>query len=213
MAYNNAIPNATDRITDSQQPLKDNFASISTFVGINHVQFDDASGGQGKHKWLAMPVQSPAPTGSFLAGEVGMYSFADTITLKNELYVNKTNQVTVTQIPATASSLSIKSAAVPADPGWTYLPSGILLRFGVVSGGPGTGLVTSVFNTGVGISPAFNNLLSMQLTLINSSTSDVDIAIRLVDFNAAQFRWLATKRSTSAVHTGVVAANFLAIGY
>lgn len=130
MAYNNAIPNATDRISDSQQPLKDNFASISTVVGINHVQFDDASGDQGKHKWLAMPVQAPAPTGSFLAGEVGMYSFLNLTTSKNELYINKTNQATVTQIPSTASILSITSNPANNANGWTYLPSGLLLKWG-----------------------------------------------------------------------------------
>lgn len=209
MAYNNAIPNATDRISDSQQPLKDNFASISTLVGINHVQFDDASGDQGKHKWLAMPVQAPAPTGSFLAGEVGMYSFLDTITTKNELYLNITHQATVRQIPSTSSSLSIVSSPGNNTEGWSYLPSGHLIRWGPVSG---NSLVTTTFATGVGVAPAFNELYSVQITPVWGTTSDVDFAVRLVDFTTAQFRWYVSKRTTTGAETTNRNINFLAIG-
>lgn len=212
MAYTATIPASTDIPSASQALLLANFAAINTVVGVNHVAFN--ASGEGKHKWVSLPVQGASPpAASFAAGEVGLYSFVDPTTLKNELYVNKTNQITATQIPATASQLSIKSAAVVADPGWTYLPSGILLRFGAVSVGSGSGVVTSVFNTGVGVAPVFNNVLSVQLTLINSSTSDVNISVRLIDFTAAQFRWFAANRTTGGAHTGAVAAHYLAIGY
>lgn len=213
MAYTNTIPGANDVPSQSQDLLLQNFAAIGTVVAVNHVEFN--ASGAGKHKWVSLPVQADSPpTSSFDAGEVGLYSFVNPITLKNELYVNKTNQVTATQIPATASTLSIKSAPVSGvDVGWSYLPSGILLKFGTVSVGAGGAVKTATFLTGIGVAPEFNTLLSVQLTLINSATSDVDISVRLIDFNKDQFRWFASKRTTLADYTGALEIHFLAIGY
>ena len=47
MAYLNNIPQATDRIKDSQPQILANFAEIQTLVGVNHVNFNAVD--QGKH--------------------------------------------------------------------------------------------------------------------------------------------------------------------
>jgi len=109
LAYNSAIPQATDKIKDSQSQILDNFAGIKTLVDVNHVTFDDPD--QGKHKFLTLPVQAASPpVGAFAAGETGFYSFLFPTTAKNEIYTNVTHQATVRQIPAGASYLSIDSA-------------------------------------------------------------------------------------------------------
>jgi len=90
------------------------------------------------------------------------------------------------------------------------LPSGILLRWGQVTGNQ---LVTVTFSTGVGVAPAFNEVFSIQLSPIDPTTGDVDFAVRLIDFSNTQFRFMVTKRTTFAVETTNRTVEFLAIGY
>src|SRR5438445_164595 len=54
MAYQSNIPQATDQLSVSQGDILNNFAALSTFLNINHVDF--ASGDQGKHKWVTLTV-------------------------------------------------------------------------------------------------------------------------------------------------------------
>ena len=69
MAYNNNIPLAADQLSVSQADLLNNFATISTYLNVNHVDFNGAD--QGKHKLLTLPVQTPAaPTVNL--GEFGI---------------------------------------------------------------------------------------------------------------------------------------------
>ena len=211
MAFTSNIPQATDRPNNSQSLLLNNFGAINTVVAINHVTFDDPSGDQGKHKWVTMPVQAASPpVGAFAAGETGFYSFNDTTTLKNEIHTNVTHQATVRQIPASASFLSISSAPGNSSEGWTYLPSGILMRWGQSTG---NSVTTVTYTTGAGVAPAFNEVFSIQLTPTASGTADVDYAVRIIDFNAAQFRWYSSKRTTAGAETTNRNINWLAIGY
>ncbi len=46
MTYNPATPNAADRISDTQQPIKTNFEQANTIFDEDHFTFDDASGPQ-----------------------------------------------------------------------------------------------------------------------------------------------------------------------
>ena len=129
MAYQPNIPASTDLLSDSQSDIQGNFQAIQTLIDVNH--YDFASANQGKHFAISMPAQASSPAIAFAAGEVGLYSYVNATTSQNELYINKTNQATVTQIPATASSLSITSAPVQGTAGWSYLPSGIIYYVGI----------------------------------------------------------------------------------
>ena len=53
MPYQNNIPQPTDQLSVSQGDLLNNFASIYTLIGVNHVQFD--ASGQGKHFFAEFP--------------------------------------------------------------------------------------------------------------------------------------------------------------
>lgn len=209
MAYTSNIPQPTDRIKDSQDPILQNFGGIKTLVDVNHVTFDLAD--EGKHKFVTLPEQTVSPpAGAFAAGETGFYSFENPTTTKNEIYANITHQVTVRQIPTTASSLSIVSAPGNNTEGWSYLPSGHLIRWGEATG---NSLVTVVFATGVGVAPTFNEIYSIQLTPTwGATTADVDFAVRLVDFTTAQFRCYVSKRTTVGAETTNRNINFLVIG-
>ena len=222
MAYNNAIPQPTDKLRNSQSDLLGNFAAIKTLVDINHVTFDVAD--QGKHKFVTFPVQSPAPT--FLAGEEGLYNFLNTVTTQNELYVHIQETLVGTrpqEIPFTASSLS-RSAPVPAatntaqSVGWTYLPSGMLLKWGLAAG---TGAVE--VNTTVANQPDFTAILLVQATLTGTNftitptftnSSVIYYGPSQTPANTAtRFNLYFANGSNSAVASATARAVWLAIGY
>lgn len=209
MAYQANIPQPTDLLSQSQSDLLNNFQALQTLIDVNHVDF--ASGDQGKHKWVTFPVQGAIPpAGSgFAGGELGLYNAVFPLNSQSELYINKTNQVTVTQIPTTASVLSVNSAPAAISAGYSYLPSGIILRWGSVTGATGTNTQTLGSNPNGG--PAFTQVISVQLTPYSATPGDVDFAVRLISATANTFTVYVSNRTTTGPATG--GYIFLAIGY
>ena len=210
MPYNGNIPQATDLLSSSQPLIQGNFTAIQTLIDVDHVDF--ASGNQGKHFRVSLPVQSPAP--SFSAGDVGLYSFQNSRTSQNELYINKINQATVTQIPATASILSTSSSPGPNSSGWTYLPSGILIKWGSATiDSTITPVQTVTFPAGATI-PVFSQIFSMQLTTSTSGTVDNNKYVILQSFALGGTTFAAIAVARSSLATTYVQATFeyLAIG-
>ena len=205
MAYNPNIPQSTDIISQSQNDLLNNFQALSTYLNINHVDFNTAD--QGKHKYLTLPVQAGSPPIAFGAGEVALYSFLSPVTAKNELYVNKTNQVTVTQIPATASILSTTSAPINNTDGWTYLPSGMLLKWGNSNA---NGATIFLFPVAADI-PVFNEVLSVQLTTYDPGAGDTNNFVRLIAFSNTGITCYGSSRTTVGAAAG--SFQYFAIGY
>jgi hypothetical protein len=198
MAYQANIPASTDLLSDSQSDIQGNFQAIQTLIDVNH--YDFASSDQGKHFMVSMPVQSPAPT--FAAGEVGLYAFLNPTTSHNELYINKTNESTVTQIPATASTLSITSAPVQGTAGFSYLPSGIYITWGSTTVNGNT-LITLP-------TPPPNQILSIQLTPSSGSSSYVNAQVVLNDIvSSSTFNVVGTINGASSN----VLCYYFVIGY
>jgi len=197
MAYQQNIPQASQRLKDSQADLLANFQAIKQLIDVNHGTFGSAS--EGKHTKVTYPVQSPAPT--FSAGDLGTYSFLNSSTNKNELYVHKIQNATTADIPLTASILSASTPAQGAG-GWTYLPSGIYMNWG---SGNGNGLTTITITN-----PPPNQLLSIQLTPFSSGTTYANLEIRLVDIlSNSQFRIFASVNGAAAA----AGFSFFSIGY
>ncbi len=197
MAYKNNIPQSTDALSQSQSDLLNNFAAIQTLIDVNHVDF--ASADQGKHKFVTFPVQTVTPT--FNAGEIGLYNKLSAVTGVNELFIVNSAGTTA---PLTASQ-----QAAHAN-GWTYLPSGVLMKWG--NGNATAGLYTFVFPAAPGI-PAFNNIFSIQITTSYVNAADGDGFVRLNSFLApwTTFTVYASHR-TSIGAFGPVAFQYLAIG-
>jgi hypothetical protein len=193
MAYNNSIPQPGDRLKDSQPQVLANFAAIQALIDVNHSIFGDAE--EGKHKWITLPVQPAAPA---LAGDNGFYNKLYAATAKNETYIHGQKSAGTTDIPFTASILS-NSVQISDSTGWTYLPSGILLRWENVSGFNGTTTVT----LGGGF-PAFTTIYSVIATPYNLTEPSTTFAVRLVDIlSNTQFRLKST---------GLTGAKVLIIG-
>jgi hypothetical protein len=202
MAYNPNIPQATDVLSQSQGDLLNNFMAINTFVIVDHAGFSDPN--EGKHNKVTFPVQNPAPT--FLAGEIGLYSFLNPVTSANELYVANSASPSVAT-PMTASILSTNANPGNNVSGWTYLPSGLLLKWGNVTANGNTAFL---FPVAADI-PVFTNVMSMQITTYANSGLDSNTFARLSAFTNVGFNVYGSARITMTAASA--SFQYLAIGY
>jgi len=213
MAYLPNIPQATDQLSVSQGNILNNFTILGAIAG-NANPSSAAINSTAGFNWILLPSQGTAPgntppTGSaFPASTVAMYSAINPVTAQNELYINKTNQATVVQISATASILSLVSAPIVFSSGWTYLPSGILLKWG--GNITANGSLTVTFPASANI-PAFTTCLTVLVTLEDGITGDADRSIRLQNVTPTDFSVYGSFRTTTGAASSVF--TYLAIGY
>lgn len=119
MAYNSNVPNSTDRINTTQQPIKDNFVQIETSFEANHIDLN-AGANTGKHKFVQMPEQGAAPATALNEGALYTKESSSSGTPQTELFFRRENNGTEIEV----------SGALAAAIGWTLLPSGILIKWG-----------------------------------------------------------------------------------
>ncbi len=209
MAFDANIPQATDQLSVSQGDILLNFQALGAIAG-NANPSSAALNSTSGFNWLYLPAQgaNPPAGSAFPAGDIGLYSFVNTTTSQKELYVNKTNQATVTQVPITASSLSIASAPASNSGGWSYLPSGLLMKFGNGSANGNTAFTFAALNPGA---PTFTQVLSIILCTAYTNASDGDGFVRLSSYTNTGFNAFGSARTT--VTTKAVLFQYLAIGY
>lgn len=203
MALNN-VPLSGQTLNDTRVPINQNFSVIDTAFSIDHVDYN--AGGQGKHAKVTLPVQAGAP--AFAGTDNGFFNLLYATSTKQEIYVHKQSGAGTANIPFTASTLSANAAPASNAGMWTFLPSGLLLKSGSsidLAGG-----LIQVTPTG---GPNFTQILSVIIgAYSNTSTGDLNFAVRLVDINSANtFRvYISSRTSTGAAPGGF---QFLAIGY
>lgn len=200
MGYNPNIPQSTDILSQSQGDILGNFQALDVWVVVDHVDF--GSPDEGKHNKVTFVVQSPAP--SFLGGEIGLYNFLSPLTGVDELYI--ANQAGITT-QLSASTLSTNANPGNNVSGWTYLPSGILLKWG---NGNANGNTAITFPVGPTI-PVFTNVMSMQISTFANSAVDTDTFVRLSAFTNVGFNVFGSARTSMVSVAG--AFQYLAIGY
>ena len=213
MAFLPLIPQATDALSISQGNILNNFTILGAIAGNSNASSASLNNNSG-FNWIFLPTQgsapgnTPPPAAAFPAGSIGLYSALNPVTGQNDLYVNKTNQTTVVQVPTTSSILSVNATPPLAFAGWTYLPSGLLLKWG---SGLGNGYSTFTFVATNPGSPAFAQVLAMFVCPFYSNTADGDGFCRLGDYTNLDFNVFCSARTT--VTTKSVTFQFLAIGY
>jgi len=199
--YTKDVPQGTQKQSVTQAPIQRNFQAIKELVEIDHEGFNLVNN-VGKHKRVSLLTHAPAPT--FDANDAGLYNFLNPTTTKNELYVHKQTVAGTSNIPFTASYLSNNIPANNAA-GWTYLPSGILMRW---TGVTGTGLTTVTLLPAS--TPAFSNIFIV-FPIMSTPTGDANAAVSFVDIiSNTQFRVYFSKRTTTGAAPGE--ANVLIIG-
>lgn len=185
MAYLFDIPLATDQLSVSQGNLRGNFNALGAIAGNTNPGTFSLNNTAG-FNWVMLPNNGVIPpTGSaFPAGNVALYGSVNATTTFNELYINKTTSAGVVQIPATASY----AALVAGNPtGWTYLPSGIKMVWGVgriIAGG-----VLAVLYSSVAGFPGFSVGAVPLLTRLNPAPAfPVNNFVSLGSYSATGFQ-------------------------
>lgn len=133
--WNPNIPQAGNKLRNSQLDLLNNNQAIDAGFDFNHVNLDLA--GAGKHKLLTMPRQTlPQPAVNNLGDDLLMYVAQDVSasgTNLSEVYLKRDTDLATTGTPFTAKVTTSNGAS-----GWSYLPSGLFIQWGSVSStGPG----------------------------------------------------------------------------
>jgi hypothetical protein len=213
MAFLPLIPQSTDALSISQGNILNNFTILGAIAGNGNASSAAINSSSG-FNWIFLPSQgsapgdTPPPAAAFPAGTIGLYSALNPVTGQNDLYINKTNQATVVQVPSTSSSLSINSAPASGSGGWTYLPSGIIMKFGNGVANGNTPFTFAALNPG---SPAFTQALSVVLCTAYFTTTDQDKFVWLSSFSNLGFTAFGSARTT--VTTKLVGFEYVAIGY
>jgi len=151
MAYQAQKPQPTDVKSQSQADLLGNFQALSPF-GNGFADF-------------TVKVATPA----IAANDTGLYTRNNATTVQNEMYVQKRTNNADVQVPMTASSINNVASSVNM-PGWSYLPSGILIKWGNID------IATSNVNVYVNVDsisggPAFTRIFNVQVTPYFGTTS------------------------------------------
>jgi hypothetical protein len=209
------IPNATDIISQSQSQIQTNFQSIQTLIDVDHVDFSNGVN-YGKHNKVTFPVQGTAPT--FASGEVGLYNLlpvSSPVTGVDELYINKQNSGAAVQIPMTASILSTNGSPAAFSNGWTYLPSGILLKWGqstdssqlVGNSTAARGNVIFPVNANI---PVFNQVFQVMVVQTWSTNRTSVGSNGFSVYSVSTTGFIVTWSGSNSSGTGI---SYLAIGY
>lgn len=145
------IPNASDKLKNSQPQIKANFTDLQTYLTVNHTAIDGTAD-QGKHKVISMPAQAATPGSPPLDGtDIGLFAKVWATTAANELFL-RTDGPTYT--PLTGNYL-LFSALRDA---WMFLPGGVLVKWNTIA--VGVGNFTYTFTT-ANSEPTFNSFVSV----------------------------------------------------
>lgn len=187
MAYNNNTPLASQRIKDTQQPIRDNFAELDTYTAVNHEALNSASAG--KHKFLNLTVQGGAPANG--ATDISLFNMVSTLSGVRELFYAK----------GAGASVEI-TAGNGGGSGWTKLPSGIIVQWGQGS---------VIGNASLTFPKAFPTLCYFAVAGIEApGATDVNKAVRVTAYNATTVTFYVSPRITTGTATAQV--NYIAFG-
>ncbi len=188
MAYNANIPNANDKLSQSQAQIKANFQALAPLLE------------EGETPWIALPVQGSAPATD--PNEIALYSKA----------VSGVPQLFMRQ-QSNGAEFNFTSS-LQATYGWTRLPSGILIKWGNETVPQRNQMATVTYN--VGSIPVFTNVFTVIATQYFTGTGGTvesrnNIAVSVGNFTNTTFnvfgRAIGTPGSTPSFDI-----RFLAIG-
>lgn len=123
----NDLPLTGQTLLVTRDPIRNNFSIIDTAFSVNHVQYQDGAGNQGKHAFVQMP--SAVPTIATSATEVGLYANADAITGKIAFFFQKQSLAANSGYSFTEYENTLGATDLPSQ-GWTRLPAGIIVKWG-----------------------------------------------------------------------------------
>jgi hypothetical protein len=183
--YTTAIPGSGDNPSVSQGPMAVNCTSIANLIAIDHFGFNNNQGGY--HNIIHQPFQSPSVDPAPLAG-IGQ-TYVKTVGSDQQLFYESGNGV-ISQITSPFTPL-------PATNGFSYLPGGILIQWGLATTASGstitfpTAFSTAVYNIQCSI---FQNTTNRHFVYARTSTLANFVTTQLDSGGSAEtntFNWVA----------------------
>lgn len=200
MAYNENIPQPRQALSSSQGNLLDNFAAIFTYLGVDHNQFDTPNAG--KHNKVTFTQVQPADV-DVPNGSIALYNRQFNLTGVNELFkVNSfgADEAFDKEFPMTAST--------QLNEGWSYLPSGLLLKWGTQNK---TGQANIIYPADVNTIPAFQVALYSMVIIKNNAGTDPNLAVTLLQNGLNGISVYVSNRTNGNAATADV--SYLSIGF
>jgi len=190
------LPTAGQSLNVTRDPIRNNFQYIQTSFTTDHVDFNVAN--TGKHNQLTFPRQGAVPATA--ATDVKLYSLLSALSGETELFYRRQNNGVTYEF----------TSGIAASPGWTRLPSAILLKWGFdVMTGAGANIYT--FPVAANI-PAFTQIFTILVTTAYNFAGDGNGFARLNSFAApwTNFTVYGSQRTTTTA--AAVGFSYLAIG-
>ncbi len=204
LPYTGNIPNPPNNPSTDVPDMQTNTNSIESWVTVDHYGFN--TGGStnnfgGLHSQIRMPTLGNVSTPPTLVNGAGNL-YVNTVSARSELFYIPDNTGNVYQLTRTSNS-SFASFAV-ANPGWTFLPGGMLFQYGLA-----TSSGTSLPNTTITFPRAYSTgLFSVNATIL--TTADSRFFVEIYDSSTTQFR--AVTRDSGGAKTSGITFYWMAIG-
>lgn len=144
--FSTDIPQASQKISATQQPIDNNFSSINELFNVNHVGLYDPNN-YGKHTYTSFPIQGSDATTT--STQMAIYAKSSTDANGAELFFRYPSNGTVLQL--TGGGVTGGSGGS----GYSYITNSLLLKWGQASVNT-TGSTVITFPTAGGI-PAFTS--------------------------------------------------------
>ncbi len=169
--YSPNIPQPTDKPSNSQPLILQNFQAIQDALKANHQDFNSGVD-TGKHTVVDFLLQSAPPVAD--PGNFTMFNLFDTLLGRNELFIINSAGNTDSM---TGSVLSTTPSPGNNSDGFTSIPSGIIMKWGNATN-IGIGINTLSFPVAADI-PAFTQCFNVTVSAYdsNSLNAGFDIVI------------------------------------
>ena len=174
-SYTLNMPQGTQTLAQTQQPINDNFSVINSTISTNHVPLTDGTAAnRGKHNLVVMPVQAAGPVTGATETAIYTKSLAGTPTV----YFRKNNSGTEVQMTGPGPTFTaFVYNGQPALRANTFLAGGLLLQYGYFYYGHNTEPTVAYATSFSGGFAAY----SIQLTGERASGSTSDQALYVVE--------------------------------
>jgi len=154
--YQPLIPTGTVPLDQDYRNLRSNFTALNDVFGVDHTTFDNATAQKGYHGTIHFIPRGSTPSDKAGFGQMYNRVTADGYATDTILYFKTGPSVGSGKVLQMTSNIT----PLQAQNGYTFLPGGFIIQWGVLSVGPGT--VTQSGNT-YNIDFA-TDIYSMQLT-------------------------------------------------
>jgi hypothetical protein len=206
--YQPGIPTGTVNLNIDYKNIQDNFQQLDTTFAVDHVTYSNQTAQNGYHTAVHLnpisttatnpPNNQPIVPPSVTAGIGQLFSsqINDGVNVDTALYFltggNRLLQLTRNFLPVSAAS-----------PGYTFLPGGIIVAWGIVTTSLSAGSTGTVTFPTISSNPVFTNVFnvftSLNFTASNppTSSSAIVLSIRKSTLSKTSFTWLANGSGSS----------------